>query len=1409
MEKVTERGNNKGTQDENVGQTLISSTADPSIGRSSYVRTMIELQADVELKDTIRVEYEWKPPRCSSGNIFCHVSNECLKNLSSDVVFKNTVNTSRKRNKNVVPRQGVGNSIPLDALNSIENDHDFGMNEGNSKLAGKGEPLVPMGNVDSESEVKVVFDETENSMASTSFKVEVTEVMKKLGFMDLRQKIRENTVATYADLKAQYKEEIIAYKNIDETEDTINRDVKVDVSYNCKISTAKEMVLLIKKILEKKDGTIENNKPPDPILEEFSTLTGMSSEGINHKPFVPTSDGCHPKPSGRPKGDKNNVKGVRVKVKSPKSASAGAGAILKRLRSSKMVGKGRSHSGSSPNDVIRGKRPVFNSVPIDDVLFKMLDRIAFDKSISKPMVFKEGICDADSDSCNKQVKKGYCLINGNDSSFIKKPSNHVFTKTILELKVLGKLKRMAVVVGRVIRSVFGNVHSMKGILKNPTIGLTRVQIGPSMFHKPDNAWSSFNSGVKAMNSDRSLNIESFAEKMKKGVEDRDEKGMKVVLESGPWMVNNIPLVLNVWEPGIWLDKVEPSTILIWVCVYGIPMKLCNGNGIGKIFTGIGKPVLMDKLTKERCLKKSGKLDFARVLVEVSASDDLPNFLKIEYPCPGDRPARVGKLEVKYHWKPPLCTHCYTFGHATVSCKIRPGSEEEIAKKATKDALKNGEGLSVKDVGRKINEDCFVTLGGTLVDKDQISRIILKPPLSSKYNENFKPKVLVRGSGSKGKLQGIVDKNIRVTNSFHDPDKKEIFNEGLNEEDDKIVWPDHGMEPYIDNDDVELENEDMADVMRPEKSNDKGLDEPSERSMGSSSITAGMEDFRKCLFKAEISDIMMSGLQFTWNKSPGNPNGLLKKLDRVMAVLNIPSIPGAKPKPFKFANFIVLKAEFLSTARNVCDSNSSIEMVKDPSNVKLRSEELAALNAYKVAFKDEEIFLKQRAKVTWLSEGDFNTKYFHNVMRERKNKNRIDNVEDMEGKLFSGPEVGLLFVKHFEKVLDAECLVRPISDEEIKSALFSMEDDKAPGLDGFSSKNFKFSWSIVGFDFTKAIHDFFFNGKLLKEGMKGLRQGDPLSPYLFIMVMEVLSLMINRKIVECDEFKFHWRCSKVKLTHLYFAEDLMIFSNGDVGSVSVIKVALNEFSGVSGLVPNMDKRELQKGKAKVKWEDVCGLKTQGGLGIKSVHCWNVALISKHVWNFVSKKDSLSNGEWKWSAVLRDKFAFLIHLPSPLLFLDRKDKVFWKSNAGKIIDFSVKDVWNDLFLLNLMSPVPDDLYQAIDYILAIPLGNSIWSIIQRLVIEQVRFTLMSLRVRRSLQVLKATDLWNVHVVESNKSKCSFASCCNSDGFGLKMAGISCNDKVMLELRMLELKPGICASTSLSKRLFSSSLTLFIFN
>ncbi|XP_071718302.1 uncharacterized protein [Rutidosis leptorrhynchoides] len=89
----------------------------------------------------------------------------------------------------------------------------------------------------------------------------------------------------------------------------------------------------------------------------------------------------------------------------------------------------------------------------------------------------------------------------------------------------------------------------------------------------------------------------------------------------------------------------------------------------------------------------------------------------------------------------------------------------------------------------------------------------------------------------------------------------------------------------------------------------------------------------------------------------------------------------------------------------------------------------------------------------------------------------------------------------------------------------------------------------------------------------------MSPYLFTLVMEVLNLMIKRKIENDGEFKYHWGCEELKITHLCFADDLILFSNGDAHSVAVLRDALNEFSGASGLIASMDKSQAFYGNVK--------------------------------------------------------------------------------------------------------------------------------------------------------------------------------------------------------------------------------------
>lgn len=56
-----------------------------------------------------------------------------------------------------------------------------------------------------------------------------------------------------------------------------------------------------------------------------------------------------------------------------------------------------------------------------------------------------------------------------------------------------------------------------------------------------------------------------------------------------------------------------------------------------------------------------------------------------------------------------------------------------------------------------------------------------------------------------------------------------------------------------------------------------------------------------------------------------------------------------------------------------------------------------------------------------------------------------------------------------------------------------------------------------------------------EGRKGLRQGDLISPYLFVIAMEMLSRLIEEASKNGKEYSFHPRCSEINLTHLCFAD----------------------------------------------------------------------------------------------------------------------------------------------------------------------------------------------------------------------------------------------------------------------------------
>ncbi|KAB1204039.1 LINE-1 retrotransposable element ORF2 protein [Morella rubra] len=57
------------------------------------------------------------------------------------------------------------------------------------------------------------------------------------------------------------------------------------------------------------------------------------------------------------------------------------------------------------------------------------------------------------------------------------------------------------------------------------------------------------------------------------------------------------------------------------------------------------------------------------------------------------------------------------------------------------------------------------------------------------------------------------------------------------------------------------------------------------------------------------------------------------------------------------------------------------------------------------------------------------------------------------------------------------------------------------------------------------------------------------------------------------FNYYWRCNKAKTTLLCFADDLLLFSKGDLQSVSILHHYLSKFGSMSGLVPNPAKSQV--------------------------------------------------------------------------------------------------------------------------------------------------------------------------------------------------------------------------------------------
>ncbi|GJZ66901.1 zinc knuckle CX2CX4HX4C containing protein [Tanacetum coccineum] len=99
-------------------------------------------------------------------------------------------------------------------------------------------------------------------------------------------------------------------------------------------------------------------------------------------------------------------------------------------------------------------------------------------------------------------------------------------------------------------------------------------------------------------------------------------GTKKVLESGPWLVRSVPLILNIWTPNVKLIKDEITSAPVWVKLHNVPILSYSEIGLSLITTQLGKPIMLDSYTSSMCLDPWGKSTYARALIEMKSDKSL-------------------------------------------------------------------------------------------------------------------------------------------------------------------------------------------------------------------------------------------------------------------------------------------------------------------------------------------------------------------------------------------------------------------------------------------------------------------------------------------------------------------------------------------------------------------------------------------------------------------------------------------------------------------------------------------------------------------------------------------------------------------------------------------------------------------
>nr|GEY39212.1 hypothetical protein [Tanacetum cinerariifolium] len=214
-----------------------------------------------------------------------------------------------------------------------------------------------------------------------------------------------------------------------------------------------------------------------------------------------------------------------------------------------------------------------------------------------------------------------------------------------------------------------------------------------------------------------------------------------------------PLMLNVWSQTTYLKKAEIKKALVWVKFHHVPIVAYSKVGLSLISTQVGKAITFDLYTSNMCVSWWGRSTYARVLIEVSAKNELKDELVVAIPVGKDMGHTLATISIKYEWKPPRCSTCLVFAHTSDKCPTLP--------KETPAAPSENDGFQVVKKKKNKNKNKQVKqVEGAILNKLSLNLRYRKVDKSSK---KYDSKTTNEPTGS---TRSADKSNILVSNSFN-------------------------------------------------------------------------------------------------------------------------------------------------------------------------------------------------------------------------------------------------------------------------------------------------------------------------------------------------------------------------------------------------------------------------------------------------------------------------------------------------------------------------------------------------------------------------------------------------------------------------------------------------------------------